>query len=180
MNTEFKASKRTKTVLTILHVLVWIVFIGLCIEAGAIIISYGVSLFNPEAAKNLYKGWNLYPLEQYSFGHYTVAVSFMVAVLCMKAFIAYLVIKAVWKRSIDNPFQLEVSRILERISYILVLVSILSILHNAHASWLMKRAGISLDKWALDDIFFMTGLTFVISQIFKRGVQIQTENELTV
>ncbi|MBN2635649.1 MAG: DUF2975 domain-containing protein [Prolixibacteraceae bacterium] len=36
------------------------------------------------------------------------------------------------------------------------------------------------DSWNTGPFLFMAGLVFVISQIFKRGVEIQSENDLTV
>lgn len=37
------------------------------IEGGAILTSYGINWVNPEAAKNLYRGLNLYNLSKFSF-----------------------------------------------------------------------------------------------------------------
>ena len=54
------------------------------IEAGAILVSYGESYVNPEGAKNL----NLYNLRQFNFWHYTLSVSFMVALPIMKSWVA--------------------------------------------------------------------------------------------
>jgi hypothetical protein len=51
---------KTNQILQILKVASWIMFIGLCIKTGAMIISFFVSLFiNPEGAKDLYMGMNL-------------------------------------------------------------------------------------------------------------------------
>ncbi len=180
MNTEVKTSKKTKQILRAMHVLAWLVLIGLIVEAGAILISYGVSYVTPEAAKNLYMGLNLYELEQYSFRHYTMSVSFIVALLCMKAYVSFLVIKVLSKVNLANPFKIEVARILEKISYILLGTAVIVLLSNAHASWLLKRTGIVLEEWATGEFLFIAGLVFIISQVFKRGVEIQSENELTV
>ena len=75
-----------------MNVLAWVTFIGLMIKAGAILISYGVSTVNPQAAKNLYMGQDLYNLLEFSFWHYTSTVSFMAAILLLEAYIAFLVI----------------------------------------------------------------------------------------
>ena len=37
-----------------LHVIAWVIFIGLSIEAGALIFNFIFSLFKPEALQNLY------------------------------------------------------------------------------------------------------------------------------
>ncbi len=52
---------------------------GLVAEAGAILISFVVSYTNPEAAKDLFRGIDLYNLRQFNFWYYTQFVSFMIA-----------------------------------------------------------------------------------------------------
>src|SRR2546423_14289109 len=122
-----------------MNVLSWVTFIGLMIKAGAILISYGVSIWNPEGAKNLYMGQNLYILRQFNFLHYTWAVSFMIALLVLEAYIAYLVIKVLSKIKLANPFTFEVSKVIEKISYFIFGTWILAMLYNVHTTWLLKR-----------------------------------------
>ncbi|HEY9048519.1 MAG TPA: DUF2975 domain-containing protein [Ohtaekwangia sp.] len=171
---------RTEQILQIMLVLAWIAFIGLMIEAGAVIFSYGLSCINPDAAKNLYKRLDLYSLRQLSFHNYTLAVSFMIALSCMKAYISYLVIKVLTKVNLDNPFTTDVARKLETISYILLETWIVSVLYNAYSHWLLKRTGELAGGNVQGEFLFAAGLVFIIAQIFKRGVEIQAENELTI
>ena len=175
-----KTKTRTEVILIVMNILAWVTFIGLMIEAGAILISYGVSCVNPEAAKDLYKGLNLYNLSQFSFWYYSLSVSFMVALSCMKAYVAFLVIKTLSKVNLKNPFTIEVARILERISYVLLGTWIVAVLNNAYTGWLLKRTGELQGDWVTVEFIFMAGLVFIISQVFKRGVEIQSENDLTV
>ncbi len=177
---EIQTKTRTEQILTVMHILAWVAFIGLMIEAGAILVSYGVSCVNPEAAKNLYRGLNLYNLRQFNFWHYTLSVSFMVALSSMKAFVSFLVIKTLSKVNLMNPFKIEVARILERISYVLLGTWFIAMLNNAHTGWLLKKTGALQGDWVAGEFIFMAGLVFIISQVFKRGVEIQSENDLTV
>ena len=48
-------SKMNKLIFTILHVIAWIIFVGLCIEAGALIVNFVCSVFKPEVVGNLYQ-----------------------------------------------------------------------------------------------------------------------------
>ena len=84
---------KTETILVIMNVLTWIIFIGLMIEAGAILVSYGVSIINPKMVIKMYKGFDFYSLSQYDFWHYTGIISFKAAILIIEAYTAYLVIK---------------------------------------------------------------------------------------
>ncbi|GAB4016495.1 hypothetical protein GCM10028808_45130 [Spirosoma migulaei] len=170
----------TSQILSVMQIITWIAYIGLCIKTGAILISFGVSFVNPEAAKNLYKGLDLDSLRQLNFGYYVCLVSFMVVILMMKAHVFYLVTRILSKITLANPFKIEVANILEKVSYVLFGTWIVGLLSNAYTSWLLKRTGEIFDSGATDNFLFMAGLVFIISQVFKRGVEIQSENELTV
>lgn len=162
MNTEVKTNTRTKQILVVMHILTWIAFIGLCVQTGAILISYGVSRVNGEGAKDLF------------------SVSFIAALSGMKAYVLYLVIKALSKVNLVTPFKIEVVRILEKMSYVLFGCWIISILNNAYASGSLKSIAIIQQGWSNEEFIFMAGIVFIISQVFKRGVEIQSENDLTV
>ena len=171
---------KTENLLLAMNVLSWVTFIGLLIKAGAILISFGISIANPEGAKNLYRGWNLFSLRQSGMGDYTASVSFMVAIILLEAYIAFLVIKALTKIKMANPFTMEVSGLLEKISYFLLGTWVTAMLYNAHTSWLSKRYAGLQEHSISGEFIFLAGIVFVISQIFKRGVEIQSENDLTI
>jgi hypothetical protein len=173
---------RTKTeqILAAMNILSQVVFIGLLIQAGAILVSYGVSITNPNGARNLYMGLDLYNLRQFNFWHYTLTISFMVALPILKAYVAFLVVKAIARIKLSNPFRIEVSRLLERISYFIFGIWVLAMLYNAHIAWLSKITTGLQQNWISGEFILLAGVIFVISQIFKKGVEIQSENELTV
>jgi hypothetical protein len=175
-----KQQTKTEQVLKVMPILAWMAFIGFTIEAGAILVSYVVSCVNPVGAKNLYRGLNLYDLRQFNFWDYTLSVSFLVALLIMKSFVAYLVIKTLSKFNLKNPFSMEVARRLEKISYVAFGTWLITMLSNVYTSWLMKITGKLYGNWLSGEFIFMVGLVFIISQVFKRGVEIQFENDLTV
>ena len=177
---ENKAKTRTEQILTMISILTWIAFIGFMIEAGAILVSYVVSCVNPEGAKDLYKGLNLYDLRHFNFWYYTLHVSFMAVFPILKSYVLFLLIKIVSKINLANPFSIDVANKLEKISYVLFGIWLVSLLNTAHSGWLSKLIGGHYGNEASGEFIFMAGLVFIISQIFKRGVEIQTENELTV
>jgi len=173
--------KRTGTILAILNVIAWIAFFGLLIKAGAIVWNYVTSFFVPEAPKNFYKGLNLYDLKQYSYWHFTLVVSFMIVVAVLKAYNAFLITRVLSKIRVKNPFTIDVSNLMEKISYLILGTWVVAMLFNIHMSWLSKRVEGNWDKYMVSgDFIFLAGVIFVFAQIFKKGVEIQTENELTV
>src|SRR6476661_7180089 len=106
MNTDIKKT-RTFQILTIMRILAWVAFVGFMIEAGAVLVSYAVSVVNPDAARNLYKGLDLYSLRQFNGWHYTGTVSFIIALSLMKAYVSFLVIKTLSNVNLMNPFTME-------------------------------------------------------------------------
>jgi len=166
---------RTQQVLTVMHILAWVAFVGFAIEAGAILISYLVSCFNPDGTKTIYKGLNLYTLREYNFWHYTLRISFLVLLAGLKSHVWYLVIKTLSHLKLSNPFKMETAMKLEKISYTLFTTWLVGIVSSAHTAWLVTG-----QDYGSGEFIFMAGLVFIISQVFKRGVEIQSENELTV
>ena len=171
---------KTETVLVVMNVIAWITFIGLMIEAGAILVSYGISVANPKLAMKMYKGLDWHSLRQYDFWHYTGVITLKASILIIEAYTAFLVIKVLSSIKMTNPFTMEVAQKLENISYTLILVWAAVLIYNGQLKWLSKEvAGLQEMQLSADFIFY-AGLVFIISQIFKKGVEIQTENELTV
>jgi hypothetical protein len=175
-----EAKTRTAQILIVMKIVAWIAFIGFSIEAGSIFISYLVSLGNPEGARNIYNGINLLSLQQYDFSYYSAMVSYLFAIAAMKSTIWCMVIGVLSKINLSNPFTMEVALKLQGISYILLGTAIVSVLHNSSGKWLSKHTGDFYGTATTEEYLFMAGLVFIISQIYKRGVELQSENELTV
>jgi hypothetical protein len=175
-----KAQTRTEMILKVMLILAWIAFIGFMIEAGAIQVSYAVSCSNPAAAKNLYKGLDLYNLSQFNFWYYTIFVAFMVAIPVMKSWVSFLVIKMLSKFNLERPFTDEVAVRLEKISYAALAIWVVAMFSNAYSAYIIKLTGKPFGNWIAGEFIFMVGLVFIIAQVFKRGVEIQSENDLTV
>jgi|SRR6516164_7331632 hypothetical protein len=173
---------KTKTdfLLAVMNVFSWIAFIGLCIKAGSILISYGVSLKHPIASKDLYMGFDLSGIRDYDFIHYTGSVLLMSAIIILEAYAAYLVTRALSKIKMASPFTLEVSNRLVRISYVILIIWVAAILYNGHSVYLSKKIPGFQENLFSTDFIFLAGMVFVFAQIFRKGVEIQSENELTV
>ncbi|WP_046756055.1 DUF2975 domain-containing protein [Kordia jejudonensis] len=168
-----------KNILKIMRLLAWIAFIGLLIKAGAIIMSYGISTNNPEAAKDLYKGMDLSRYEAYNFVQYTIIVMYYVIMYLMQAYIALFGAKLLSSINIEKPFSAEVVQLLHKISYTILGVGILAILHNVHVGIINANAGIEAELIA-GEFIFLAGLVYVLAQLFKKGAVMQAENDLTV
>ena len=174
----------TKNILRVMHIVSWIIFIGMCIQTGAIAYSFIVSLINTAGARNLYEGLDLSGLYSYNLRHYGVMVSFLILLSGLKAYMFYFIIKIFFKINFVHPFSTEVAALIRKISYVALGIGVLGIIANLYSEWLIKR-GVELPNLqrhlgGAGEYLFLAATIFVIAQVFKRGIEIQSENELTV
>jgi hypothetical protein len=177
-------SKKNDFILKALNVVSWIVFIGLCIEAGALLFNFILTLFNPIAANNIYKGLNLSALYEVNFANYIGVMSFVVVLSLMKAYLFFLVVKIFMKLNLVKPFNVEIAKLIEKISYEAFAIAIVSVIAHQYTKRLIQSGYVLGDVGQYWDdtaaFLMMAAIIFVISQIFKKGIEIQNENDLTV
>lgn len=176
---------RTKQILATLHILCWIIFIGLCIKTGAILYSAFVSIaINPGAAKNIYLGLDLAELYNFGIPNYIALVSLVIVTTALKAYIFYVAIRIFLKINYSHPFSQPVAALITKISYVALSIGILILAGNGYADWLTKNEvsfpPLNGHLGGGGEFIFFAGVIFFIAQVFKKGIEIQTENELTV
>lgn len=178
----------TKQTLKVLYVLAWVVFIGVCIEAGGFIFSTFYTLeINPVNAHRSWPGIDLSSLYDYGRVYYLAEMSQIAFVALMKAVLFYLIVDILQEKKLDmtQPFNKSMGRFLFRMSYLSLLIGLFSWLGCQYTEGLLSK-GVKLPDLqnqhlgGADVWLFMGATLFVIAQIFKRGIEIQTENELTV
>lgn len=169
----------------LITVVIWSIFIGLCIKAGGLIFNTTYSFFNPLVAKNLYEGLDLYGLLKENYWHYLGAVSFMITIQVLKAFIFLFMIKIFLTINLNQPFSQSIVSLIKQISYVSLQVGIITIFSSQYFKWLAKR-GFDVPPVAASyvsgafEYLFMAALIYALAQVFKKGIEIQSENELTV
>jgi hypothetical protein len=178
----------TNQTLKVLYILAWIIFVGVCIEAcGIIFNAFFVLVINPEAAHRFWEGIDLSGLYNYDPGYFLVETFLMSIVAIMRAIIFYLIVKILHdkKLNMSQPFNKEVRRFILIVAYLSLGIGLFSQMGIGYAQWFVKQGVKMPDTQYLRlggaDVWLFMGVTlFVIAQIFKRGIEIQTENELTV
>ena len=167
-----------------LHIVSWIIFVGLCIEAGGLIVNFVFSIYNPGFVQNLYQKLDLSEMYNRSKWAFFGMYSFVLVVSVLKAYLFYIVIRLMHKIDLSNPFSSFVSEEITKISYCTFLIGILSYIAKQVTSNIQLH-GYTTDNlnkfWADSQAFIlMAAVVYVIAIIFKKGVEIQTENNLTV
>jgi hypothetical protein len=79
-----------------------------------------------------------------------------------------------------NPFKIGIAILIEKVSYVILGTWIIAMLANLYNDWL-RNSGLSLQgNWNSGEFLFLAGVIYIIAQIFKKGIEIQSENELTI
>jgi hypothetical protein len=174
---------KTETILTVSKILAFMGVIWYSILWGSQLTTLVASFINPDWAKRTYEvDLNLFSIREHSIGFYVCAMCLTIAVSALKALIWYVVFELLSKLKLQTPFSREVEKKLERIAYLLLAVWIVSsIFWKTYIYYLSRDTGILLPaNNSGDEYLFMAGIIYIISQIFKRGIEIQEENDLTV
>ncbi len=174
---------KTETILTVSKFLALLGGIWYSILCGSQLLTLVASFINPDWAKRTYEvDLNIFSIREHSIGFYVYAMCLTIAISAIKALIWYVVFELLLKLKLQTPFSMEVEKKLERIAYLLLGVWIVgSIFWKTYIYYLSKATGVQLTtNNSGDEYLFLAGIIYIISQVFKRGIEIQEENQLTV
>lgn len=186
--TQMEIKISTKQILNILYAVAWIIFIGLSIDAGGFIVNTFYTLFiNPEGSSYFWNHIDLGALYQFNQSHFVTLTSLMTIVAVLKAILFYLIIKIIHNKKLNlvKPFNKEVNRFIFSLAYLAIGIGLFAS-WGTHFSENMIQQGVAIPaiqhlKISGGDVWvFMGVVLLVIAYVFKRGIEIQNENELTV
>jgi hypothetical protein len=177
-------SKTNNFVFTVLKIVSWLIFVGLSIEAGGLIVNFVFSLYKPEFVQNLYQKLDLSEMYDRSKWAFFSMYSFILVISVLKVVLFYIVARLVIKINLAKPFNSYVSKQIYLMSYYTLSTGILSYIARETAKNLQHR-GYAVENlnqfWADSQAFIlMAAVIYIIATIFSRGVEIQNENDLTV
>lgn len=179
---------RKDYLLIVLHILSWIIFVGLCIEAGGILFNMLYTLlYNPAGAANLWMKADLSGLYQFSQSHFVTLTAIMVIAAVLKAIMFYVIVKLFHEKKLDltAPFNESFGKGLYNLAYLTAGIGIFC-LWGTNFSGFIKAQGVELPSLqalrlgGADVWLFMCVALLVFARIFKKGITIQNENQLTI
>ena len=167
-----------------LYIVAWLIFVGLSIEAGGLLVNFVFSLFKPEFVQNLYQKLDLSQMYNASKMSFFGIYSFILTISILKAVLFYIVIRLMHKMDLTKPFSTFVSKQILQMSYFTISIGLLSYIATQLTKSLMHHGFVTTDLnqfWADSQAFILMGaVIYIIAIIFKKGVDIQNENDLTV
>jgi len=181
-------SKKTDYFLHAINVVAWIIFIGVCIEAGGFIFNaFFTLLLNPVGASKFWTEVNLSELYNYNQSRYVTMISLMIIVALMRALMFYLIVKIFYDKKLNlaQPFNEAVKRFILNLAYLALGIGLFSFWGAKFAAGLVAQ-GVKMPELHYlrlggADVWLFMGVTLlVIALIFKKGIEIQNENDLTV
>ena len=86
-----------------LYIVAWLIFVGLCIEAGGLIVNFFFSLYKPDFVQNLYQKLDLTEMYKDSKLSFFGIYSFILTISILKACLFYIVIKLMHKMNLLKP-----------------------------------------------------------------------------
>ena len=119
-------SKTNNFVFWALYVIAWIIFVGLCIEAGGLIVNFVFHLYNPEIIQNLYQKLDLMELYKSNSSAFYNVYSFILIISILKAVLFYTVINLMHKMNLTKPFSAFVAKKISLVSYYALSIGLLS------------------------------------------------------
>ncbi|GAB1404440.1 hypothetical protein MASR1M74_16190 [Lentimicrobium sp.] len=171
-------------IFTGLQIVAWIIFVGLSVEAGGLLVNFFFSLFKPEVIPKLYQRLDLIPIYRESILVFLGIYAFILSISLLKVLLFYLVIRMMYKMKLTSPFNTFVSAQILNISYCTLSIGILSFIAR-QVSKKMEYYGLESSQlhsfWEDSQAFILMGaVIYIIAIIFKKGVELQDENDLTV
>ena len=181
-------SIKTDYILKALNVLSWIVFIGLCLDAGIFIVYTILKLMlEPAEAAKMWKEVDLTAVYNYSESYFVTLTSLIIIATILKALMFYVIIKFFYNKNFNlaKPFNETTKRFVLNLGYLSLGIAFFSSWGTGFVEGLVQK-GVSMPdlrymRLAGADVWWFMGIVlFVIAFIFKKGIELQNENELTV
>lgn len=176
--------KTTNTLLWVIDVISTLIFCAMCATSAYLLILFFYHLFDAEGAKDWMIGKDISQLFNLNDVHFGILFSLTLAISFMKALAFYFTIKIFSTLNLVKPFSPEIAALISRISYMILAVGILGIIAFRYSEILaMKGMELNALQGLWDDNFvylLMGSIIFVIAQVFKKGLELQAENDLTV
>ncbi|MBF6611292.1 MAG: DUF2975 domain-containing protein [Chryseobacterium sp.] len=181
--------KNTNFVLSSLEIIFWIVFGGLIITLLVLLVLFACVLFgfNLGTVNNVkftLPGFSGTFSEFLELGRIEVLIiiALLIVFWSLEAVLIRKVISALNKLDFIHPFSVKISSLIHQITSFALFLGVASFLFNViFQAIILGEVGLNVEIGG-DDFSFLilAGIIYVIGKIYKKGVDLQNENELTI
>ncbi|GAB3517421.1 DUF2975 domain-containing protein [Emticicia fontis] len=180
MKTNTITKTRTQSILSVIKIIALIGYIGAIVAGLRIIIPFiaGFVAENP----SFDTGTGLDELRDTHLLPYLSLMSFIIALAILKVQMWESLREILDEINLSSPFSIKIATMLEKMSYLILGIGIVYITGDGYAAYLSKTIS-AVDKGLLKSefqYFFSAGIVYVMAQVFRHGVELQEESDLTV
>ena len=181
-------SKRSDSLFKVLNIVAWIIFIGLAIDTGGYITNtIWAIFFNSVIAANFWNYINLSDLYNFDLGFFVCLTVLLTTVSLLKTILFYQTVSVFHKKkfNLENPFNETIKDFIFNFAFIALGIGLLSYAGKSFSYWLinqgLKMPDLERMKLGGSDVWLFMGVTLlIVAKIFKKGIELQSENDLTV
>jgi len=177
-------SKTNNIVFWGLYIVAWLIFVGLSIEAGGLIVNFFFNLYKPEFVQHLYQKLDMTEMYRNSRIAFFGVYGFILTISILKACLFYTVIRLMHKMDLSKPFNAFVSKQISQLSYFTLSIGLFSYIARQIVKNLMHYGFVpgNLNQFLADSQAFilMGAIIYIIATIFRKGLELQIENDLTI
>jgi hypothetical protein len=171
-------------ILKILNIIAWVVFIGLCIKAGALLTSYIISMNTDLSPNLLYEKIDLSALKKLDVVAYSILFLCIVAIIVNQAMIFYTIILIFKKINMMTPFHEVIGNLIKKMAGYSLVTGIFSIVTLAFAEIYIAKGLVFSNVMQYitqgDSFLFFAGILYFISLLFEKGIALQKESEFII
>jgi hypothetical protein len=177
--------KTTNTLLWVIDMMSTVIFCALCLQTGFLLINLVYLLVDPQGGKDLLFEMDsltqLYTLNKF---HFSILIFLALTISVMKALAFYFTMKIFSTLNLVKPFSTEIASLISKISYLILTLGSLGTVALRYSESL-EFIGVNLNElqpfWDDNAAYLLMGsIVFVIAQVFKKGLELQSESDLTI
>ncbi|RYU95901.1 DUF2975 domain-containing protein [Emticicia agri] len=172
---------RAQLILSIARIIALVGYIGAIIHAIRLIVPYIIGFFTNKFP--ISTGTNLDHLRNnHHVFPYVLLMIFVITIAVIQIEIWDMLRKILREINLSSPFSTRVVSRVEKLSFTLFSLWLMHIIGDFWVNLFERAIGnINSNPFRTDlQFLFAAGIIFIVAQIFRRGVELQEENELTV
>lgn len=171
---------KSEKIKSILVFLFWVAFISCCIGAGVFLVGYLRQIFTHNYTLKI-MDQDFSPLLSVGLVTYHLFMVINLGLIILLAILLFQILQLFRLFAVEDPFHKTLSRLLLKIAQTFLWCAIMSVLVMAICSLVPHfHPESASDSSDIFTFLLMAAVLYLIAQVFRKGENLQAENELTV
>lgn len=175
-------------ILNFLKIIFWIIFVAIMITTVVLIFTFVIKLFTfnndiIDRVKISMPNFKSTFLQLKGIGKSAFYIIMLLSIVfcVLEAYLVSIIIKILKKINFNHPFSYEISNLIEKVSRLSLILGALALVIGLVSDFILKKSSVRLELGGSDFNFMIfAGIIYIIGIVYKKGVDLQSENELTI